>query len=210
VLTVLPAAFALFAALAYGQTGGFEHPPAFAKRWSGGRESLRTGLYPDTVEGVARRPGQRALALAPVPEPPSAAPLDPSELPTIEPATEPAEKPNSSSAIEPPRKRRSVRKSAAGETGQPQSQRAPSSSWRQIDEALAANDEATARRLLKQLAANSEDATTQAKARLGLAQMALARGDCKRATALARGIARSSGIDEKIVKRAHDVVLKCD
>ena len=49
VLTLVPAAFALFAALAYGQTGGFEHPPAFATRWfGGGLEAMRLddGLCP--------------------------------------------------------------------------------------------------------------------------------------------------------------------
>lgn len=210
VLTLVPAAFALFAALAYGQTGGFEHPPAFATRWFGGGSGhgLDRGIYPPAVDRTARQLGQRYLELGPVPEPSSVLPVDPSQLPTAENSAEP----DSSKTVAPKPERKRSRKVAFASDGQPpEQQQTTGSSWRQIDQALAAGDERGARRGLQRLAKDeSQDPTTRAKARLGLAQLALSRGDCERAAAIAGGVARSEGIDEKVVKRAHDIVLKCD
>jgi hypothetical protein len=205
-LTLVPVAIGLFAAMAYAQTGGFEHPPAFAARWFGGLETshrLYEGVYPSELAQTVSRLDQAALGLAPVPVPPGTKPLDPSELPTAAPELEASPAPRAKLGST-ERSRRAARARATG-SGEPKA----GSAWRQIDEALAANDEATARRLLQGLAGGSEDATTQAKARLGLAQLALSRGDCQRATKIAERVARSAGIEEKLVRRAHDIVLRC-
>ncbi len=205
-LTLVPVALAFFAALAYGQTGGFEHPPAFATRWFGdkpGGAQLERGVYPREVAGTLQRLEHDKLGLAPVPVSPSAEPVDPSDLPTVAPELE-TNRPAPSRAPAAERPKRPRRPSAQNaETSQ------ATSSWRQIDEALAANDEATARQLLQGLAGSADDATTQAKARLGLAQLSLSKGDCKRAVKIAERVARSDGIDEKLVRRAHDIVLRC-
>jgi hypothetical protein len=215
VLTLVPAAFALFAALAYGQTGGFEHPPAFAIRWFGGQpgKSLETGLRPPAVDRAARGLGQDYIKHGTAaPEPSSATPVDPSELPTDSTAVEP-----DSSQVEeavpakPERKQRQRARKSAGENPRPSGEQTASGSWREIDQALADDNERAARRALQKLAKDErQDATTRAKARLGLAMLALSRDDCKRAAAIAEGVARTEGIDEKVVKRAHDIVLKCD
>jgi|SoiMethySBSTD1v2_1073268.scaffolds.fasta_scaffold03663_17 hypothetical protein len=206
-LTLVPVALAFFAALAYGQTGGFEHPPAFAKRWFGDKPEgslLERGVYPREVAETLQRLEHGKLGLAPVPVPPSSAePVDPSELPQAAPELE-TNRDAPSRTVAPERPKRSRRPSAPNtETSK------ATSSWRQIDEALAADDEATARELLQGLARGADDATTQAKARLGLAQLSLSRGDCKRAVKIAGRVARSDGIDEKLVRRAHDIVLRC-
>jgi hypothetical protein len=212
VLTLVPAAFALFAALAYGQTGGFEHPPAFAARWFGGETGrLDHGLRPPAVDQTARKLGQDYLKRGPAPDPSSAAPVDPSQLPTDEST---AESGSSEAQPAPPpkpvRARQRARK-ASDQSAEQAERQTTGGSWREIDRALAAGDEREARRGLQRMAKDeSQDATTRAKARLGLAQLALSRGDCERAAAIAGGVARSEGIDEKVVKRAHDIVLKCD
>jgi hypothetical protein len=213
VLTLVPAAFALFAALAYGQTGGFEHPPAFAIRWLGGQpgKSLETGLRPPAVDRTARELGQDYIQHGPVPQPSSAVPVDPRDLPTDSTALEPDSSPvQEAIPAKPERKQRRAPKSV-NEKARPSGGQAAGSSWRQVDQALAAGDERGARRALQKIAKDeSNDATTQAKAKLGLAQLALSRDDCERAVAIAEGVARTEGIDEKVVKRAHDIVLKCD
>jgi hypothetical protein len=206
-LTLVPVALALFAALAYGQTGGFERPPAFATRWFGGfghgeaSRRLDDGVYPrklaDSVERVEH--GVRELAKSPAA--PRAMPVDPADLPQD--ALEPEPAPRAPAKA--PRARRAPRPEASSSDAP----KTASASWRDIDEALAENDEVTARRLLQGLANGAEDATTQAKARLGLAQLSVSRGDCKRATKIAERVARSEGIDEKLVRRAHDIVLRC-
>jgi hypothetical protein len=211
VLTLVPAAFALFAALAYGQTGGFEHPPAFAERWFGGETGrLDQGLMPPAVDQAARKLGQDYLRRGPAPDPSSAAPVDPSQLPTDESTAGSESSEVEPASPKPVRARQRARKTPEQST-EATRQRTTGGSWREIDRALAAGDERAARRNLQKLAKDeSQDATTRAKARLGLAQLALSRGDCERASAIAGGVARSEGIDEKVVKRAHDIVLKCD
>ena len=213
VLTLVPAAFALFAALAYGQTGGFEHPPAFATRWFGGASgsTLDTGLRPPAVDQAARKIGQGFLRAQPAPDPSAAAPVDPAELPTAEDTAEPESSQNQSAVSPRPERKRPRTRQAITDNERPSERRTAGSSWREIDRALAAGDERGARRELHRLSKDeNEDATTRAKARLGLAQLAFSRGDCERAVAIAGAVARSEGIDEKVVKRAHDIVLKCD
>jgi hypothetical protein len=215
VLTLVPAAFALFAALAYGQTGGFEHPPAFATRWFGGQpgKSLETGLRPPAVDRAARGLGQDYIKHGPAaPEPSSAAPVDPSDLPTDSTAVHPdSSEVQEAVPVKPERKQRQRARKSVDENTRPSGEQTAGSSWRQVDRALAAGDERGARRALQKIAKDeSNDATTQAKAKLGLAQLALSRDDCKRAAAIAEGVARTEGIDERVVKRAHDIVLKCD
>jgi hypothetical protein len=212
VLTLVPAAFALFAALAYGQTGGFEHPPAFAERWFGGGHgrALDTGIRPAAVDQAARKLGQDYLKHGPAPEPSSAVPVDPSDLPTDQTSADPDSSETQTPAPPKPMRTRLRAKKTSDRSTQPAEQQTAGSSWREIDRALAAGDERGARRELQKMAKDeSKDATTRANARLGLAQLALSRGDCERATAIAGGVARSEGIDEKVVKRAHDIVLKC-
>jgi hypothetical protein len=213
VLTLVPAAFALFAALAYGQTGGFEHPPAFATRWFGGQpaKSLETGIRPPAVNQAARGLGQDYIKHGTAPEPQSsAAPVDPSDLPTDSTAATGSSQVQEAVPAIPARKRQRPRK-AVDENTRPSGEQTASGSWREIDQALADDDERAARRALQKLAKDErQDATTRAKARLGLAMLALSRDDCKRAAAIAGGVARTEGIDEKVVKRAHDIVLKCD
>jgi hypothetical protein len=82
--------------------------------------------------------------------------------------------------------------------------------WREVGEALAAGDDDGARRVLKGLALVQDDPATSAKARLGLARLAMSEGDCKRALRLALGVARTPGLDDKLVKRAHDIAVRCE
>jgi hypothetical protein len=209
VLTLVPAAFALFAALAYGQTGGFEHPPAFATRWLGGPsgKALDVGLCPPAVDQAARGLGQAYIKRGPVAEPSSAEPVDPSDLPTDANTAEPdSSKAQAAVAPKPERKRQRARQAFADSE-----QQTTGGSWRQVDQALADGNERAARQILQSMARDEgKDATTRANAKLGLAQLALSRDDCERATAIAESVARTEGIDEKVVKRAHDIVLKCD
>jgi hypothetical protein len=83
-------------------------------------------------------------------------------------------------------------------------------SWQDVNRALASGDDVTAAESLGKLERGASDQATRAKARLGLAQLAVGRGDCRTARRLARSVATLPGLDEKIVHRAHSVLLKCE
>jgi hypothetical protein len=81
--------------------------------------------------------------------------------------------------------------------------------WADINAALGSLDYRRAESLLMQLADNWHDADTRAKAHLGLAQLAAARGDCERARVLALNVAAAPGIDMKTVRRALELAVRC-
>jgi len=81
--------------------------------------------------------------------------------------------------------------------------------WVDINAALGALDYGRAESLLMQLADNWHDADTRAKAHLGLAQLAAARGDCERARVLALNVAAAPGIEMKTVRRALELAVRC-
>jgi hypothetical protein len=74
------------------------------------------------------------------------------------------------------------------------------------DEALGARDDAKAEQVLEGLA-KSDDATTRAKACLGLAQLAQGRGDCTEARRIAFAVAAMTGVERSIIKCAQSIVL---
>jgi hypothetical protein len=84
----------------------------------------------------------------------------------------------------------------------------PSSSWREVDDALGAKDDARAARALSELAA-ADDPTTRIKARLGLAQLAASRGNCERARDLAQGILAEPNLDAVLARRAERILGQC-
>jgi hypothetical protein len=81
--------------------------------------------------------------------------------------------------------------------------------WADINAALGTLDYRRAETLLLQLADPSHDADTRAKAHLGLAQLAAARGDCERARVLALNVAAAPGIEMKTVRRALELAVRC-
>lgn len=84
---------------------------------------------------------------------------------------------------------------------------ADSASWGEVSRAMAAKDFARAEQALAALARQG-DATTRANARLGQAQLALGRGDCARARALAAEV-QASGANAATERRAEDIVARC-
>ena len=83
------------------------------------------------------------------------------------------------------------------------------STWADVNAALASLDYRRAESLLIQLSDGGHDADTRAKANLGLAQLAAARGDCDRARVLALGVAAAPGIEMKTVRRALELAVRC-
>jgi hypothetical protein len=95
-------------------------------------------------------------------------------------------------------------------SGAPASVRPRGATWQDVNRALAAGDDAQAASALRELEQSSPDGATRAKARLGLAQLALGRGDCSMARRMARSVAATPNLDEKLVHRAHTVLLRCE
>jgi hypothetical protein len=85
---------------------------------------------------------------------------------------------------------------------------AAASSWRAVDQALLARDDARAQRALNGLA-TSGDPTTRAKAELGLAQLAQGRGDCAEARRHALAARAVSGADPAVLRRAETLAQNC-
>jgi hypothetical protein len=83
------------------------------------------------------------------------------------------------------------------------------STWADVNAALASLDYRRAESLLIQLSDGGHDADTRAKANLGLAQLAAARGDCDRARVVALGVAAAPGIEMKTVRRALELAVRC-
>ncbi len=79
--------------------------------------------------------------------------------------------------------------------------------WRAVREALAEGDSGSAQRALAELA-DQKDPDTRIKAELGLAQLALARGDCKRATAISAAILAKDA-SKAMRKRAVNIAMQC-
>jgi hypothetical protein len=77
-----------------------------------------------------------------------------------------------------------------------------------VSRALAARDDKNAKKALESLG-DSDDATTRAKARLGLAQLAASRGNCSRARTLATEVATSSEADIRTAARARALAVRC-
>jgi hypothetical protein len=86
---------------------------------------------------------------------------------------------------------------------------APAASWREVARALDAKDDDRTRRALEGLA-KSTDATTRAKARLGLAQLARSRGDCATAKRIAAEVAAMQGVESSVTQRAAALAAACD
>ncbi len=79
--------------------------------------------------------------------------------------------------------------------------------WRAVREALADGDSGSAQRALAELA-DQKDPNTRIKAELGLAQLAVARGDCKRATAISAAILAKDA-SKAMRKRAVNIAMQC-
>jgi hypothetical protein len=82
-------------------------------------------------------------------------------------------------------------------------------SWHEVDQALARGDDRAARTALAGLDKQASDDNTRAKSRLGLAQLALARGDCEEARRFALSVLILKGADSKHRQRAHDLAARC-
>jgi hypothetical protein len=83
----------------------------------------------------------------------------------------------------------------------------PHASWADVSRALASGDTRAADIALRDLAARG-DPSTRAKAKLGIAQLALARGDKARAAALAHQVLSTRGIEPPLAARAREIVLQ--
>ncbi len=90
--------------------------------------------------------------------------------------------------------------------GAPVADRAGAAAWRRVDAALERGDRPTARVELTELAA-SGDPELRDRARLSLVQLAVAEGDCARATAAAAPLATAS--DSTMRARARVLVAGC-
>jgi hypothetical protein len=78
-----------------------------------------------------------------------------------------------------------------------------------VDEALARGDSALAATALERLGEQANDDDTRAKSQLGLAQLALARGDCARARHHARQVLSLGDAAVQHYRRARDVMARC-
>ncbi len=83
----------------------------------------------------------------------------------------------------------------------------PAPAWKKVREALAIGSARDAEQALSELTTHAEP-ETQLKAQLGLAQLALSRGDCKRASAISAQILSKQGAGP-IQKRALDIAARC-
>jgi hypothetical protein len=222
VVSLGAAGLALCAALAYGATGGgfrrtgpaepsASETPSFLGK--GVRVSARRADAASQA-ARARSESESAAEVAPESEAAGGAP----EEALSEPASSngASQQPNGAAGgaggKRPAGAARPAAGAARGAAGKPAkaSADAAANSWREVGQALEAEDESRAHALLKDLATASADASTRAKAQLGLAQLAVSRGECERASEIALGVARSPGVDEKLVKRAHNLLLRCE
>jgi hypothetical protein len=81
--------------------------------------------------------------------------------------------------------------------------------WAEVNTALQAGDSEKARDGLRRLA-TAPDEPTRAKAHLGLAQLALARGDCTLARIEAQQVLAPSNVPDKLRARARRLLERCD
>ncbi|MBN1611976.1 MAG: hypothetical protein JW940_35420 [Polyangiaceae bacterium] len=82
-------------------------------------------------------------------------------------------------------------------------------SWHDVDQALARGDDRAARAALAGLDKQATDDDTRAKSRLGLAQLALSRGDCEEVRRVALSVLVLSGADAKYHQQARDLAARC-
>jgi len=223
VVSLGAAALALCAALAYGATGGgfrlagpaepsASEAPSYLSK--GARATARRA---HTLSHATRLEGAKTREQVPVPV------LESEALEVDADARDAAEKPAGSSAASASSSSSGAPSGAAAPGGKPRaaarkpgaarsatSAEPAANSWREVGAALEAEDESRARTLLRDLATDAPDASTRAKAQLGLAQLAVSRGECNRASAIALRVARTPGVDEKLVDRAHNLVMRCE
>jgi len=222
IVTLGATALAFTAAVAWGVSGGFERRTESA---TGQRATeLRGGvgqLSPArkaALEMLRQRVPLSPEGLPPLVEPqpnPQAAPLE-APVPAAGAAT-----PAGTSGASQTRERGSTETSLAPSSSERNfgarrgaqstaSKSATRPSWSEVGEALERGDDDGARRALRELARRGDEPNTRAKAQLGLAQLAIAQGDCRKARAIAQSVARTPGLAEKVVARAHDLMLRCE
>ncbi len=118
----------------------------------------------------------------------------------------------SSNAVEPTRTR-AARSSAAhpsplgARSARPARDRTSSAAWAVVAESMAADDHARAEGALRELA-RSESSDTRNNARLGLAQLALGRGDCAEARRLAQRVLQGTP-SAYARRRGEEVLARC-
>lgn len=136
------------------------------------------------------------------PSDPSPPTIQPSKLshhlpvvvpPPLRPATAPAAR---APADAPPKAERSIRTPSAPVALPP-----AEPTWADVSRAMTEGDEETAKRALVSIE-KTGDAATRAKAKLGLAKLALANGDDREAIRLAREVAATEGLESGLVARA--------
>jgi len=80
--------------------------------------------------------------------------------------------------------------------------------WRRVADGVQRGDTRTAQRALNALA-ESDDVETRSKAALGLASIALTRGDCERVRQLAGRVEAAHDAGHPLVRRARDLLVRC-
>jgi hypothetical protein len=85
---------------------------------------------------------------------------------------------------------------------------ADTTSWKEVDEALSARDSARAEAALERLG-QSPDVAVRAKAELGRAQLAAARGDCSAAARIVAKLAETPDVPEQFLTRGRELVGRC-
>ncbi len=165
------------------------------------------------------------------PEPASSEPPTPSTAPamaiadtaaTADTRTTPSATPTASAAPVAPRVAQSpaaaVRRVPVRNAASPKIERAdaarvsqvpepPKSDWREVESAMNVQDYARAERALESLAGASDDRTRE-NASLGLAQLAVGRGDCEGALKLLARVEREAKFDSTR-RRARDLARRC-
>jgi hypothetical protein len=85
---------------------------------------------------------------------------------------------------------------------------ADTTSWKDVDDALSAHDSARAEAALERLS-QSPDVAVRAKAELGRAQLAAARGDCPAAARIVAKLAETPDVPEQLLTRGRELVRRC-
>jgi hypothetical protein len=188
---------AFLAALAYASSQKWIELPHHHERDS------RASTVPSASSLPESAPSPRLESATPKATPPAIEDETPSvaaPLPSVEPAPRATALPTTSAPLPPPR--------ANGKEAQ---MAAPSNvpSWGEVKDALSDGDEAHAQKLLSDLARRGHDANDRAKAKLGLAQLEAAHGNCSRARVLALQVAAIQDIELKTVRRALELATHC-
>jgi hypothetical protein len=193
-------------ALAYAASGGVHWPGS--KDTSGPGSAVVTPLHGAVRAGV----GSHFFAWKAPVKAPSAAPDKAKSAPaedetsTAPDRQNPQEMPSAApSALPVPSETKSG--ASAGDNGKAAA--AAASTWRDVDRALDAKDDARAKHALEGLS-KSKDVATRAKAQLGLAQLARSKHDCRTARALALEVVKTPGVEASVSRRAQEIVLMCD